>query len=70
MPLGVEPSQIEMVSLPSPIDNHIKCQRSVHCAAHYMDDYCAVLPDMERLVQLRGEVIAMAERMGLHINPG
>lgn len=69
MPLGVEPSQIEMVSLPSPIDNHIKCQRSVHCAAHYMDDYCAVLPDMERLVQLRGEVIAMAERMGLHINP-
>lgn len=39
MPLGVEPSQQEMVSLPSAIDNFIKCQLGIHCAGHYMDDY-------------------------------
>lgn len=38
MPLGVEPSQQEMVSLPSAVDNWVKCQMGVHCAGHYMDD--------------------------------
>ena len=32
MPLGVEPSQQEMMSMPSAIDNWIKCQLGVHCA--------------------------------------
>ena len=44
MPLGVEPSQQEMVALPSKIDQWIKCQAHVHCAGHYMDDYYAFSP--------------------------
>ena len=39
MPLGVEPSQAEMIAFPSPLDNYIKCQLSIKCAGHYMDDY-------------------------------
>lgn len=38
-PLGVEPSQLEMVSLPSDIDNFLRCQMGHTGAAHYMDDY-------------------------------
>lgn len=33
MPLGVEPSQQEMVALPSSLDNRIKAQLSIHGAA-------------------------------------
>lgn len=39
MPLGVEPSQMEMVSLPSSVDNWIACQLRAKNPAHYMDDY-------------------------------
>lgn len=49
MPLGVEPSQQEMVSLPSAIDNYIKCQLGLHCAGHYMDDYYVIYHDREYL---------------------
>ena len=47
MPLGVEPSQQEMVALPSKIDQWIKCQARVHCAGHYMDDYYAFFPTVD-----------------------
>ena len=47
MPLGVEPSQLEMMSLPSAVDNWAKCQMGVHCFGHYADDYWAILPDVE-----------------------
>ena len=43
MPLGVEPSQQEMVALPSSLDNWLKCQKSIHGAGHYMDDYAGFL---------------------------
>jgi hypothetical protein len=43
MPLGVEPSQLEMVSLPSSVDNYLRCQRGSKSAAHYMDDYHALV---------------------------
>lgn len=44
MPLGVEPSQAEMIAFPSPLDNYIKCQLSIKCAGHYMDDYYIIVP--------------------------
>lgn len=44
LPLGVEPSQAEMISFTSPLDNFIKCQLEMKCAGHYMDDYYIIVP--------------------------
>lgn len=57
MPLGVEPSQQEMVALPSAVDNRIKCQRRVKAACHYMDDYLIMLPDLDDLKKLGHEIV-------------
>lgn len=68
MPLGVEPSQQEMVSMPSRIDNWIKCQAGVHCAGHYMDDYYVILPDVEELKKLGHEIVRRFEAAGIRVN--
>ena len=68
MPLGVEPSQQEMVALPSSLDNWMKCQKSIHGAGHYMDDYVLVLPSIEAAELVREEMISRAEAMGLQVN--
>ena len=68
MPLGVEPSQTEMVSLPSAVDNWIKCQMGVHCAGHYMDDYYIIMPDIEALKELIREMVRKFEAMGIRVN--
>lgn len=68
MPLGVEPSQQEMVALPSSLDNHIKAQMGIHGAGHYMDDYAMELEIRERAERVRDQVITMAEAMGLQVN--
>lgn len=47
MPLGVEPSQQEMVSMPSQIDNWMKCQARVEYGGHFMDDYLMTFPTIE-----------------------
>ena len=61
VPLGVEPSQIEMVALPSPADNYMKCQVGLHGFGHYMDDYIMLVPperDAEEILRI------FTERMG------
>lgn len=68
MPLGVEPSQQEMVALPSALDNYIKCQLGIHGAGHYMDDYYIILESRERAEQVAEDVIRRAEAMGLTVN--
>lgn len=68
MMLGVEPSQQEMVALPSSLDNYLKCQLSIHGMGHYMDDYHAELESRERAEQVQEEKIRRAEAMGLRIN--
>lgn len=68
MPLGVEPSQQEMVSLPSSIDNFIKCQLGIHCAGHYMDDYYIIMPDVENLKQAAREIVRRFEMAGIPVN--
>lgn len=68
MPLGVEPSQQEMVALPSAVDNFIKCQAGVHVAGHYMDDYYIVLPDVEELKKLGREIVKRFEAIGVPVN--
>ena len=68
MPLGVEPSQIEMVSLPSRIDNYLKCQLSLHGCGHYMDDYIALLPPDVDAKAVLATVQRMAAEDGLTVN--
>ena len=68
MPLGVEPSQQEMVSLPSDVDNFIKCQLGIHCAGHYMDDYYIIMPDIEKLKKVAREIVRRFEAIGIPVN--
>lgn len=44
MPLGVEPSQAEMIALPSKLDSYMKCQERLKGFGHYMDDYYILVP--------------------------
>lgn len=44
LPLGVEPSQAEMVALPSALDNYMKCQMRMKGYGHYMDDFYVLIP--------------------------
>ncbi len=68
MPLGLEPSQQEMVSLPSAVDNWLKCQVGAHCAGHYMDDYYIIMPDVERLKEIVREMVRRFEALGIRVN--
>ena len=68
MPLGVEPSQQEMVALPSAVDNWLKCQKGIHCAGHYMDDYYIIMPDAEQLKAVIREMVRRFEAMGIRVN--
>ena len=48
MPLGVEPSQAEMIAYPSAMDNYMKCQMGMDGYGHYMDDFaCLIPPNMD-----------------------
>ena len=69
LPLGVEPSQAEMIAFPSPLDNYIKCQLSIKCTGHYMDDYYIIIPpdrDPKEIMQL---IVERAESLRLTISP-
>ena len=68
MGIGIEPSQTEMVSLPSALDNFLKCQLSIKGAAHYMDDFNIVMPDLEEAKETAPIAIAYAEGMGIPVN--
>ena len=67
MPLGVEPSQQEMMSMPSAIDNWFKCQVGVKCAGHYADDYIAIGP-VELMRRIGNELVRRFEKMGIPVN--
>lgn len=68
MPLGVEPSQIEMVALPSSADNFARCQLSVDAFAHYMDDYHALFLKLEDAKEFIDIIDVKFRNIGLHIN--
>lgn len=68
MMLGVEPSQQEMVALPSDLDNYAKAQLAVHGMGHYMDDYQFILDPARRAQCLADGVIQRAEAQGLRVN--
>lgn len=69
LPLGVEPSQAEMIAFPSALDNYIKCQLSIKCAGHYMDDYYIVVPPDKDPKEVLKQVVKKAESLCLTISP-
>ena len=68
MPLGVEPSQQEMVALPSDIDNWIKCQKGVEYECHFMDDFLMTFPTIEEAKQAGHEIVRRFEARGIRVN--
>lgn len=68
MPLGVEPSQIEMVSIMNSLDSWMVCQTDVYFMCHYMDDYLCIDPSYERLLTIEHEFTAKLEAMGMSLN--
>lgn len=68
LPLGVEPSQAEMIAFPSALDNYIKCQLSIKCAGHYMDDYYIIVPPDMNAREILSKVISKAESLGLTVS--
>ncbi len=68
MPLGVEPSQAEMIAFPSALDNYIKCQLSIKGAGHYMDDYYIIVPPDRDPKEIMRLIVAKAESLKLTIS--
>lgn len=68
MPLGVEPSQIEMVSMLSAFDNYIKCQLSIKHMGHYMDDYYLIVPPKRNVHDVLRAVSERANKVGITIS--
>lgn len=68
LPLGVEPSQAEMIAFPSELDNYIKCQLSLKCAGHYMDDYYVIVPPDRDAKELLAMIIEKAESLSLTVS--
>lgn len=69
MPLGVEPSQAEMIAYASPMDNYMKCQMGLKGYGHYMDDfYCLVPPNMD-WKNVLSKMKEQAEKCGVILNP-
>ena len=68
LPLGVEPSQVEMIAFPSSLDNFIKCQLSLAGAGHYMDDYYILVPPDRDEKEIMRLIIEKADALKLTIS--
>lgn len=68
MPLGVEPSQTEMIHLPSKLDNYMTCQMSLDEYGHYMDDYYILLEDAEKAPEVIDKFTELAHNSKLRIS--
>lgn len=68
LPLGVEPSQAEMIAFPSALDNYIKCQLSLKGAGHYMDDYYVIVPPEQNTKDILNKIITKASELKLTIS--
>ena len=68
LPLGVEPSQFEMVAFPSALDNYIKCQLSIKGAGHYMDDYYVIVPPDRDPKEIMARIIEKAAEIELQVS--
>lgn len=68
MPLGVEPSQQEMMALPSAIDNWAKSQLGIDGFCHYADDYLLSGPNLDTLRKNGNALVRMFDGMGIPVN--
>lgn len=68
LPLGVEPSQAEMIAFPSALDNFIKCQLGMKCAGHYMDDYYVIVPPDQDPKEIMALIVAKATSLKLTVS--
>lgn len=68
LPLGVEPSQAEMIAFPSALDNYIKCQLRLKYAGHYMDDYYILIPPDINSRKILNSIIEKTEELKIKVN--
>ena len=68
LPIGVEPSQIEMVSLPSPIDSYMSCQMGLKGFGHYMDDYHILVPPDKNPKEILNIFIEKSKEYNIEVN--
>ncbi len=68
LPLGVEPSQVEMIAFPSSLDNFIKCQLSLKGCGHYMDDYYILIPPDRDEKEIMHLIVKKAESLKLTVS--
>lgn len=68
LPLGVEISQMEMVALPSPVDNFLKCQLHLKGEGHHMDDYAILVPPHGDPNAVLAQFAEKAASIGLKVN--
>lgn len=68
MPLGIEPSQVEMIGYTSALDNYIQCQLSLCGVGHYMDDYYILVPPDSDPKLILEQFNAKAKEIGLTLN--
>ena len=68
MPLGVEPSQAEMIFFPWKLDCYMTCQLGFKGCGHYMDDYYVIIPPDINPAEIRSNIISYAESLGIVVN--
>lgn len=70
MPLGLEPSQQEMINYPVDFDNWLSCQKHLK-TQHYMDDYVIdIPPDIAlHIKELIKEIARKAVENGMQLSP-
>lgn len=68
MPLGVEPSQAEMIAYPSEMDNYMKCQSRLKGYGHYMDDFYAIVPPGTDYREILAAMRKQASRCGFTLS--
>ena len=69
MPLGVEPSQAEMIAYPSQLDNYLKSQCAIKGSGHYMDDFYNLVPPKRNCQEILSAMFSQAEKNKFKFNP-
>ena len=68
LPLGIEPSQVEMITLPHKLDAYIKCQLSIKGLGRYMDDYYLLIPPGINAKEILDKIKLKARQCEIKIN--
>lgn len=68
LPLGVEPSQVEMIALPSPLDSYMACQMGLRGFGHYMDDYHILVPPFMDPIEVTDIFEVKANELGIQVS--